>query len=1256
MPTSARPRWLIRTVRWTGFTVAGLAVLAFVTWLGVPPLAKHVAEQQIEQQLGRKATIGKISFNPLTLTLTVADFTLYETDKTTPALSAKQLLVNASATSIFRLAPVLQQVTLSAPSVHIIRTSAEGIGRYNFSDIIDRILAKPKSEGETRFSISNIQLENGTITFDDKVTNKHVNIVALNVGLPYISNFQSAVDIFVQPSLSMKVNGAPLSLKGRTKPFTSTLDTALAIDIDQLDVASYVGFSPVPLPLAIQSSKLSTNLDLTFVRNKNKPEINLSGDVKLNDIALADMHAAPLFKAQSIEAHINKLDLLNASVAMGKINVQSPEVWAALQADGSLNWSALGAAKAPTDSASDANKPVVKASATAPQFTLNQFNIHDGIINWSDAANASPAFNTQLKNLTLDVSHLSLAANAKPANVLLSTGTDGTQEIKFAGQVTPATATVNGQASIAELALAPFQPYLNKTLSADLSGQLSLKTLVTINGGTVALNQFEAEVSDAKLAAKSRANGSVLIKKIKLEDASVNTQNATFNATAFNIVGMQADVRRDAKGNINLAQFINTAAPTRKAAKAPATKASGPEWVANLAKITITDSAITYNDNAVVPAVKLRADGINLTLDNISSKRDKTVKIGLVTKLNKSGKLTINGSAAPQFKSLDLAIDGQGLPIAALQPYFTQLLNVTLTTGQANAKGKLQLTPPEGKKDLIARYNGMLRLTNFRVVDKENGADFLKWKSLDVSGINASIDGPRQNVTLGKIALDDFYARAILSPEGRLNLQDIAVSKAGNKSVVTEPATTSGPKKSEASPANPAAANEATPNKETTAVADAGDGKVAKENSAAIPLTAPDPKANAPVIRIGQVLLKNGNINFTDNFIKPNYTANMTGMNGSIGAVASDKPAPAPIDINGKIDDDAPVAISGSLNPLFKPMFLDIKASANGVELPRLTPYAAKYAGYAIVKGKLSMDVNYKVEEQELTAQNHVRIDQLTFGDKIDSPSATKLPVRLAVALLKDRNGQIDINLPISGSLSDPKFSVGGIILRVFVNLIVKAVTSPFALLSSAFGGGDELGYAEFKPGSAVLTTDTKAKLDTLTKALLDRPALKLDIIGRVDPVADTAGVRQEILNRKLAALKQKSSGTKAKPDAAAEDDADVDTSSPSATKEVALTDADKTQLMEKVYKSEKFDKPRNAIGFAKSLPAPEMEHLILTNTKVTPDDLRSLADQRAQAVRSYLETKSKIPLERIFLIAPKLSADGIKDKGAPTRVDFALR
>jgi hypothetical protein len=1208
-------------MRWAGIAVAVLLLLALISWFAVPPVVKHLAEQQAEAQIGRKVSIGKISFNPFTITLIASDITLYEPDQTTPAFSNKTLLLNASSASLLRLAPVLDEAKLVGPNLHIVRTSAEGIGRYNFSDVIDRILAMPKSDKPAMFSLSNIQLENGTIKFDDKVTNKLVDIEALNIGLPYVSNFPSKVDTFVQPHLSAKINGTPFDLKGRSKPFAGNQEKALAIDIDQLDVASFAAFSPVALPLKIDSTKLSTKLDLRFVRNQDKPDIVLSGAINLADVALADKNAAPLLKAQAINANIHQLNLLEGSAALDRIDIQQPEVWLNLNADGSLNWAALSTPAAKQDIAKDAPE---KPASAAPAMTLAKLSIHNGTVNWLDAANASPALNLQVKNLALDASQLSMAANAKPATIKLSSGSDGNQHIQFIGQITPAKGEVAGKVSIDALSLAQYQPYVNRSLAALLSGQLSLNTLLAIGEGRIQLHRLGIDVNDLKVAAKAQAGGSIGVKKISLENASIDTKAHTFNANALRLAGIQGDIRRDAQGRLNLQQFVAAGAPPKVTGGAAPAKKAAPDWIANINQFAIADSAIAYLDDTVKPAVKLRADDFNLTADNVPSKLDKSIKISLRSQINKSGKLSADGNIAAQMKSLELAIDAQNLPVSALQPYFTDYLNVTLTSGLASTKGKLRLVPPSGRQELVTDYDGTLHLANFRVLDKESSADFLKWKLLDVSGINASIGSPRQHVTLGKIALDDFYARIILSESAKLNLQDIVVSK-------------------NAPPGAP---------KPSLTSAEAGEGmgqgtkKITKstaEGSTTIaPIAAAPSKENAPAIKIGEVVIKGDNINYTDNFVKPNFTANMTGMNGAIGGIASDKAAPAAIDLNGKIDNDAPVAISGSLNPLFKPIFLDIKASANGVELPRLTPYTAKYAGYAIEKGKLSMDVNYHIENDKLVADNSVRIDQLTFGDKIDSPTATKLPVLLAVALLKDRNGQINIDLPISGSLSDPEFSIGGIIVRIFINLIVKAVTSPFALISSAFGGGgDELGYAEFAPGSVTLTATTQSKLGTIAKALKDRPALKLDLIGRVDPVTDTDGVRQQILNRKLAALKLKDSVNQS-------DDTQPD--------DAPLTEADKQKYMVKVYGTEKFDKPRNAIGFAKSLPVAEMEKLIIDNTQVTKDALSALATRRAEAVRSYLETKGQIPLERIFLIAPKLTADGIKDKGQPNRVDFALK
>jgi hypothetical protein len=308
-----------------------------------------------------------------------------------------------------------------------------------------------------------------------------------------------------------------------------------------------------------------------------------------------------------------------------------------------------------------------------------------------------------------------------------------------------------------------------------------------------------------------------------------------------------------------------------------------------------------------------------------------------------------------------------------------------------------------------------------------------------------------------------------------------------------------------------------------------------------------------------------------------------------------------------------------------------------------MTPYSVKYAGYPIVKGKLSMDVKYKVEDQKLTASNHLFLDQLTFGDKVESPTATKLPVLLAVSLLKNSKGEIDINLPISGTLDDPKFSVGGIIVQVIVNLLTKIVTAPFTVLAAAFGGGEELGYIEFAAGSATLAPEQKKRLETLSKALNDRPALKLDIIGRVDPAADTDGVRRAKYDAKLKAAKVRQTVR-----------AGGDSIDPA---KIVISDAEKPALIAAVYSDEEIpNKPRNVIGFAKTIPAPEMEQLILANLAVTPEDLRALANQRASAVRNQLESEGKVSRERLFLVEPKLTGEGIQDKGAKTRVDFSLK
>ena len=395
-------------------------------------------------------------------------------------------------------------------------------------------------------------------------------------------------------------------------------------------------------------------------------------------------------------------------------------------------------------------------------------------------------------------------------------------------------------------------------------------------------------------------------------------------------------------------------------------------------------------------------------------------------------------------------------------------------------------------------------------------------------------------------------------------------------------------------------------------------------------------------VELGKITLKGGKVDYTDNFIKPNYTANLTDMEGSVGAFGTKSTAPAPVTLDGKINGSSPINIDGSINPLVPTAYVDIKAKADAIELTGVSPYTVKYTGYPIIKGTLTVDVHYLLDAGKLTADNHIFIDQLTFGDHVESPDATNLPIRLAVSLLKNSKGQIDVRVPISGSLSDPQFSIGSIILGAFMNLIVKAATAPFSLIASAFGsvtggGGapQDLAYIEFVPGYSTLTPESQQKLDTVAKALADRTALKLNIEGRVDPKFDKEGYQEASLDHSIQVLRHKSEGDSTDP-------------------KKALSPADYNKYLAKAYSAGDFKKPRDAIGLAKTLPPDQMKKLIVENTPVSDQDMKNLADARANAVRAYLSSK-QVDAARMFIIAPKMDANGIKDAGKTTRVDLSL-
>ena len=634
----------------------------------------------------------------------------------------------------------------------------------------------------------------------------------------------------------------------------------------------------------------------------------------------------------------------------------------------------------------------------------------------------------------------------------------------------------------------------------------------------------------------------------------------------------------------------------------------------------LDNSAVGFEDQTNAHPVKVRVEPLNVVVQNASTDLGKPVNVQIGAGLGSKGKLDVRGDVVPQPLKADLRVNTQNLSLAGFDPYLDKALNAAITSALLTMDGRLVLN--QGKA-LTVSYQGNATLGNVRLQDRVTSDDFLRWRSLALNRIQANYDGNTPRVRVGAVALSTFYARIIINPNGRLNLQDIRVQSDEERRSLTQaqPASASAPATAPVASAPVAVAAASAP---------------AAAPASAVAATAP--KASSADLRIDAITLQDGNIRFTDNFVKPNYTANLTAIGGSVGTISTAaNQTPADVTLRGSVDGTAPVDIHGKINPLAPTAFVDLSAKADGVELTNLTPYSAKYAGYPITKGKLTMDLHYLLDQKKLTADNHIFIDQLTFGDRVESKDATNLPVRLAVALLKNSRGEIDVRLPVSGSLDDPQFSVGGIVVRALVNLIVRAVTAPFSLLASAFGGsgGEELGYIEFDPGTSTISQASVAKMDKLATALKDRPALKVDVIGRVDPEFDRDGLRREAVNRQIREQKLKDAG----------DAAEADTT---------VKPEEENKYLERAYKAAKFPKPRNMIGLAKSLPPEEMRKLMETNVQVTDADLRELAQRRANAV--HVALAERVDPGRLFVVAPKLSAEGIKDKGKTTRVDFALK
>ncbi|AOI60984.1 DUF748 domain-containing protein [Burkholderia diffusa] len=1234
----------------------GLGVLIFLVLFGLlgffaaPPLIRHIAEQQLSQQLGRPSTIQRIALNPYTLNLEADGVHVGERGGQGDFIDIGKLVVRPSWASLFRGAPIVNELRVDSPRFHVVRYDAQ---RFNFTDLIEKFSTPSKPESKpTHFSVSNIQVNDGRIDFDDRLLNEKHVVDNWTLGIPFIATLPSKTDIFVQPKLRARFDGSPIAIDGRTKPFALSRESEVALKFDRLDVPKLISYAPAKLPVIVASGLLSSNLTLNFVMSGDTPSLRVSGTVDFNDAKVTDRASAPLFAARGVHVAAAGLEPLRNALHFDEIRLDQPVVDLARDKQGGLNVEKLAgpsvaapkadagkpaastvAAASAASAASGAKVETVAKEAPPLDLTIRHFAIDGGTINIDDRVPATPTA-MSLTKLAATLDGFTLQGKT-PAKYTLSTSLSRGGDVKAEGAFSLAAKQADTKLTVDALALPALQPYLGEATRARvLDGTLGASVNAKADWGKTPL---DAQVADStvslkslKLATPDAKTPAIVLPDASAKIAKVDVAARTAEIASVDATGLALDVKRLKDGKIDLAALgepAQAAVPRRTVARKA--EAAAPSWHYRIDALNVKESSANFTDLSTPRPVKLAIKPLDLSVQKLSDDMTKSLPVQLKATLNRKGSVNVSGDVTAQPLKLGLKINGNRLDAAAFEPYFGSALNATIASALLNAQGNL--TFAQVKDAPRATYRGDVALVDVRMLDKATSDPFAGWRSLALSNLKVNYDEKGTDVDASRVTFSNFYGRVLLDAQGRLNLKDVIAKETGPAQSLTRDASKSEPVPLSPGVTPPAAAQAAAAQLASAPAA----------ASATVVVKAAPPPQNPVRMHFGQLVLQNGRVTYTDNFIKPNYTANLVAIKGTVGAFGTDSTTSAPVDVAANLAGNGPISIKGSVNPLIDKPALDLTATAHDIELTNLTPYSAKYAGYPITKGKLNVDLHYQLANDQLQANNHIFIDQLTFGDHVENDTATKLPVKLAISLLKNTRGEIDVNLPVSGSLSNPEFSVGGLIWRAVLNLIAKAVTSPFTLLANAFGGsgGEDLGYVEFAPGSYALTDAQQKKLDTVVKMLTEKPSIRLDLIGRVDPAKDTPGLRDAYVERLVRQQKLK--------DVVGQGES-IDPMS------VKVEPAEYTKYLTRAYKAADFKKPRNLIGLQKTLPDEDMKKALADHAPADDNALRALAQRRAQAVRQYLD--GKIDSSRMFVVAPKLDAKGIEDKGATTRVDFGLQ
>ncbi|MDO6824672.1 DUF748 domain-containing protein [Marinobacter sp. 1_MG-2023] len=802
--------------------------------------------------------------------------------------------------------------------------------------------------------------------------------------------------------------------------------------------------------------------------------------VEASELTARDSSEETVVGFDRLMIDMNFFQLIRGIVGFEAIQLEEPFIRVDLLEDYSVNFARDFQAASAEDDALPEEQAGAEEDQAPPSVYFGQIDVNGGELLFRDYTQAEMA-EFRITPLDLTLSDLATWQRDDRNSDYDLQAALGSQIIEWRGNLSVTPLYSNGNLMVSNVDhetvghfLAPYLPY-------------------DLRGGKVSVSS-DYELQSGDVLYFSTRNGRLLLEDLAVAPDAQNEQPGLTTASiTVDDIGFDLNAREAVVGQISVEQ-PNVALARNKAGdidwvaglaafnennqqKEPGTEASEPasteqpfRW--SLDGISISDGRVSWKDQKPGSPAELTLEQLSFSTGDISSEMEDPMSYKLQTALASGGTLSLNGQLTPLPFTLEAAISGSGILLAVFEPYLQESANLAIESGTLGLDGNLDL---DGQQDpLTGTFSGTAEVSGLNLQLPDSSDRMISWQALRLAPIEYNVHPPR--LEIGTVTLAEPTINLVRNTDSVHNVAKISLPP---KSVDT--------------------ASE--PQEDTT-------------------------EDESFIFRIGQLMIEKGALDYTDRTLDPAFTTSLDQLNGTITGLSNVSPQQGKVSLKGRVGGSASVEADGTIGTLGTEETSNLKLTMKDLSLPALSPYLSRYLGYGIDSGKLELDLDYEITGSQIDASNRVIMDRLSLGQPVASEEAVNAPVKLGLTLLRDGNGVIDVNLPVSGDLDSPDFRIGQVVMRTFVNLLAKAATSPFSVLGSiaelAGLSSEELGKVRFEPGTTRLVQGEAEKLAALAEALLDRPDLLLNIRGGVSPDADgLALLRDELAASQNGALSE---------------------------------------------------------------------------------------------------------------------------------------